>query len=95
MSRKVLFRGNTIVLNDEAPELKGGDRVKYTVHDWMEGEHTIDGEFLSLASAYNGGPHDIARVRVGPGIQQDVVHEVPVLALTIVAPVVPLKGGQS
>lgn len=94
MPRKVTFRGNTIVLNDEAPELNGGDRVTYTVHDWMEGAHTITGEFLSLSSTLPGGPRDIARVKVGPGIHQDVIHEVPVLALTVVARVIPLKGDQ-
>lgn len=93
MSKKIQWRGNTIVLNDEEPELKAGDRVSYTIHDWLEGAHTMTGELISVRSA--PGQRGIARVRVGPGIQADVVHEVPVLALTVVAPVIPLKGGQS
>lgn len=93
MPRKVSFRGNTIVLNDEAPALKAGDRVRYTVHDWMEGEHTITGELVSVGSRYGDGS-DIARIKVGAGLQEDVVHEVPVLALTVVAPVVQLKGNR-
>lgn len=90
MPRKATFRGNTIVLNDEAPELNAKDRVCYTIHDWMEGEHTITGELVSVGSSL--GRDDIARVKIGAGLHEDVVHEVPVLALTIVAPVVQLRG---
>lgn len=89
MPRKVSFRGNTIVLNDEPPVLKVGDRVRYIVHDWMEGEHTVSGELVSLGSG------EVARVKIGAGFQNDIVHDVPKLALTVVAPVIPLKGGQS
>jgi hypothetical protein len=92
MSRKIHWRGNTIVLNDEAPELKAGDRVSYTIHDWMEGAHSITGEVVSVSSA--SSRRDVARVKVGAGLQEDVVHEVPVLALTVVAPVVQLKGNR-
>lgn len=90
MSRKIQWRGNTIVLNDETPELKVGDRVSYTIHDWMEGAHTITGEVVSTISA--AGRREVARVKVGAGLQEDVVHEVPTQALTELAPVVQLKG---
>lgn len=87
MPRKVSFRGNTLVLNDEAPAgLKAGDRVRYTVHDWHEGEHTLSGEVVSL-----GRDGRVVRIRISAGIQDDVVQEVPVEALTVVN-VVPLKG---
>lgn len=89
MPRKVSFHGNTITLNDHVAEMKVGDRVRYIVHDWMEGEHTVTGELISL------GTGDIARVKIGAGFQADVVHDVPKLALTVIAPVIPLKGGQS
>ena len=88
MPRKVSFHGNTIVLNDETPELKLGDRVRYIVHDWLEGEHTLTGEVISLKSV----SPDAVRVKIGRSGETDIVHDVPAAALTVFAPVIPLKG---
>ncbi|MEN5083706.1 hypothetical protein ABE438_14580 [Bosea sp. TWI1241] len=87
MSRQVSFKGNTLILNDEAPALKVGDRVSFVVIDWMEGEHPLTGEVVSI-----GNPPDIARVRIGASLTRDIVFEVPAAALTVLAPVVPLGG---
>lgn len=92
MPRKVSFHGNTLVLNDEAPTVKVGDRVRYTVHDWLEGEHTLTGEVVSLTSL----KAEAVRVKIGRGAdgETDIVHDVLLAALTVIAPVIPLKGGR-
>lgn len=93
MPRKVSFYGNTITLHDEAPQVKLGDRVSFTVHDWHEGDHTLTGEVVALAADAVLGL-DVVRVRIGVGIERDVAQNVPVAALTVVAPVVPFRGGR-
>ncbi|MFA6966099.1 hypothetical protein [Bosea sp. (in: a-proteobacteria)] len=86
MPRKVSFQGNTLVLNDEVPAgLKVGDRARYTIHDWHEGEHTLSGEIVGLK------PGEIARVKIGSGIAGDIVHDVPLQALSLVN-IVSMKG---
>lgn len=87
MPRKVSFHGNTLVLNDVAPALKTGNRVRYTIHDWMEGEHTLSGEVVSVRD------DGVVRVRIGrrPDGETDIVHELPAEALTLVADVIPLR----
>lgn len=87
MSRKISFMGNAVVVNADAPELKVGDRVRYTVHDWMEGEHTLTGEVLSLR------PNGPVRVKIGRSAdgESDIVHHLPAEALTVIAPVIPLR----
>ncbi len=86
MPRKVSFRGNTLIVNDQAPTLKNGDRVRYTIHDWMEGEHTVSGEVIGVKAP------GIVRVKIGRAVENDIIHEVPAEALTVIAPVIPLKG---
>ena len=88
MPRKVSFHGNTLILNDETPTVKVGDRVRYTVHDWLEGEHTLSGEVVSLTSLKPGA----VRVKIGRNGETDIVHDVLLAALTVVAPVIPFKG---
>lgn len=86
MTRTVSFKGNTLVVNDQAPELKVGDRVRYVIHDWMEGEHTLSGEVVGLLS------DGVVRVKIGAGVENDIVHELPAEALTVIAPIIPFKG---
>ena len=88
MPRTIKFRGNALVLNDQAPQLTVGDRVRYTIHDWLEGEHSLSGEVVSLRE--NG----TARVKIGrrPDGETDIVHDLPAEALTVIAPVIPLRG---
>ena len=88
MPRTIKFRGNALVINDQAPQLTVGDRVRYVIHDWIEGEHTLSGEVVSLR------PNGTVRVKIGrrPDGETDIVHDLPAEALTVVAPVVPIRG---
>lgn len=88
MPRTIKFRGSTLVLNDQAPQLTVGDRVRYVIHDWMEGEHTLSGEVISLR------PNGTVRVKIGtrPDGETGIVHDLPAEALTVVAPVIPLRA---
>lgn len=57
----------------------------------MEGEHTLSGEVVSLTSPVK---RDAVRVKIGRRAdgETDIVHDLPAAALTVIAPVIPLKG---